>query len=94
MSWNYRIILHDLDPVPERHWAALHEVHYGLPNDPATPALGWGKEPATFQCFPDEGAEGIIGALERALRSLRDPEFAVIIKESEWELHKRPGKVG
>lgn len=94
MSWNHRIILHDLDPDPRKHWLGLHEVHYGTPGDPEVPGLGWTVEPVTFVCGPDEGAEGIIGSLELALTTLYNPEYSEIIKESEWERHRRPAKPG
>ncbi len=92
MSWNYRVILHDLDPDPEKHWHGLHEVWYGQPGAPAKPGLGWSKEPDSFSCDLEEGPETIIKMLEDALATLRDPRYAEVIKESEWERHKRPGR--
>ena len=82
MSWNYRIILHDLDPDPERHWYGLQEVHYGMPDDPSKPGIGPSKDPITFVCDRDEGKEGIIKSLERALSTLRDPQWGVVLTDS------------
>jgi len=85
MSWNYRIILHDLDSDPVNHWYGLHEVHYGMPYDRSQPGIGPTKEPITFTCGRDEGKEGIIAALEMALRNLRDPRWGVVLTDSGME---------
>lgn len=84
MGWNYRIVLHDLDPDPNKHWFGLHEVYYGTPEAPrdetkVSPTVN----PITFCCGLDEGPEGIIGSLEMALKTLKDPKWATIIKESD-----------
>lgn len=82
MSWNYRIIFHDLDLNPEKHWFGLHEVHYGMPDDPSKPAIGPTKHPITFTCYRDEGKDAIIAALELALKTLRDPRWGVVLTDS------------
>lgn len=82
MSWNYRIILHDLDPNPANHWYGLHEVHYGMPGDPTKPGIGPTEDPIPFVCDLDEGPEAIIESLERALKTLRDPRWAVVLTDS------------
>lgn len=82
MSWNYRIILHDLDPDPAKHWYGLHEVFYGHPDDRTKPGVGPTKEPISFVCDLDEGKEGIIGALELALKNVRDPRWGVVLTDS------------
>lgn len=82
MSWNYRIILHDLDPDPAKHWYGLHEVHYGMPDDPSKPGIGPTIEPTSFVCDVDEGKEGIIAALELALKTVRDPRWSVVLTDS------------
>ncbi len=77
MTWNYRIILHDIDPDPERHWYGLHEVFY---DDDGK--MAWTIDPTTFSCDKDEGADGITASLEQALKTLRDPAYPVLL-ESE-----------
>jgi hypothetical protein len=85
MTWNYRIILHDTDPDPDKQWYGLHEVFYGVTDDkPDTTKIGPQIDPATFCCGLDEGPEVIIKMMERALVTLRDPQWAVI-KESEMK---------
>jgi len=78
MSWNYRIILHDTDADPEKHWHGLHEVYYSEDGK-----LSWTEDAITFVCDLDEGPDGIIGSLELALKSLRDPRFSTVLKETE-----------
>ena len=82
MSWNYRIVLHDLDPDPEKHWYGLHEVHYGMPHEPGEPGIGPTENPISFVCSRDEGKDGIVGALELALETLRDPRWGVVLTDS------------
>jgi hypothetical protein len=82
MSWNYRIILHDLNPDTDQHWYGLHEVHYGMPDDPSKRGIGPGKNPIMFVCHRDEGKDGIIKALERALTTVRDPQWGVVLTDS------------
>jgi len=82
MSWNYRIILHDLDPNPDNHWYGLHEVHYGMPEDPSKPGIGPTADPISFSCGADEGKDGIIMMLELALKTLRDPRWGVVLTDS------------
>ena len=62
-TWNYRIVLHEENPDPEKHWYGLHECYY----EPT----GWTETPVTFVCDKDEGPETIIRALEMALHTLR-----------------------
>jgi hypothetical protein len=82
MSWNYRIILHDLDPDPGKHWYGLHEVYYGMPDDPSIPGIGPTVNPTSFVCGSDEGKDAIIGALVMALEDLRDPCWGVVLTDS------------
>lgn len=82
MSWNYRIILHDLDPDRDKHWYGLHEVYYGLPDDPGKPGIGPTVDPIAFVCGVEEGRDGIINALELALKTLRDPRWGVTLSDS------------
>ena len=82
MSWNYRIVLHDLDPDPTKHWFGLHEVYYGMPDDRTKPGISPTVEPITFVCDVDEGREGIIQALELALTTLRNPRWGVVLTDS------------
>ena len=91
MSWNYRLILHDLDPNSDLHWVGLHEAYYGMPGDPKKPGIGWAISPASFVSCPDD-ADTIKTMLKMALKTLNDPEFSEVIKESEYEKHKRPSK--
>jgi hypothetical protein len=91
MSWNYRLILHDLDPNPDLHWVGLHEVYYGMPDDSKKPGIGWTKDAISFVSSPDD-ADTIKTMLKMALKTLNDPEFSEVIKESEYEKHKRPSK--
>jgi hypothetical protein len=79
MVWNYRIILHDIDPDPKQHWLGLHEVHYddqGRPNS-------WTEHLASFATDPELGKADLIGSLELALTTLRDPRFEDVLKISE-----------
>lgn len=71
VTWNYRIIFHDEDPDPDRHWYGLHECYYC--------PTGWTVNPTTFGCDADEGPEVIIKSLEMALR---DAKTKPIIVES------------
>lgn len=82
MFWNYRIILHDLDPDPANHWYGLHEVFYGMPDDSSKPGVGPTQNPIAFVCDADEGKEGIIASLERALKNVRDPRWGVVLTDS------------
>lgn len=75
MGWNYRIILHDNDPDPTRHWMGLHEVYYdddGRPNS-------WTETAVEFVCDAEEGTAGIIDSLNLALGTLTDPKFAEVL---------------
>lgn len=62
MSWNYRILLYPDGTV------ALHEVYYDTAGRPHS----YAKPPASFVLDSDEGAQGIVDCLERALRDARD----------------------
>ena len=72
MTWNYRIVRHiGTTTIGGREFdnshLALHEVYYdeqGRPN-------GRTNQPVTFACDIDEGKEGIIASLERALNTIR-----------------------
>ncbi len=77
MSWNYRIIFHDTDPDPEKHWYGLHEVYYS-----ENGKLSWTAEPISFVCDPEEGSQGIIGSLKRALKTLDDPTYSEVLRET------------
>lgn len=67
MPWNYRLILHDTDANPERHWIGLHEVYY---DDLSRPDY-WTEDAVTFRCHADEGPQGLIESLEMALDDAR-----------------------
>lgn len=67
MNWNYRIIDHG-------NHLALHEVHY----DKTGAVRYWTAEPIMFVAAPEEGAEGIAGALQMALADARNrPVLAI-----------------
>lgn len=80
MAWNYRIILHDMDPDRGRHFFGLHEVYYDGPGGKVT---GWTENPISFSCAVDEGHEGIIRSMELALN---DAKQRPILRERElWK---------
>lgn len=85
MHWNYRIIKHDLDPDPSNHWYGLHEVFYEESDIPSEPGTGTGTsiDPTTFVSDVDEGPDGIVGALEIALNTLRDPRWSAVLSETD-----------
>lgn len=66
MTWNYRLIRH-------ANHLGLHEVFY----DDAGKVTNWTADPVTFVADSDEGAAGIIGALENALADAR--RYSVLI---------------
>jgi hypothetical protein len=68
MSWNHRIVRRT-SPIGEPYYA-LHEVYY-KDNDINQPEAR-DMEPRGFVCDVDEGPEGIIASLERALKSVRE----------------------
>ena len=67
MSWNHRIVRRT-SPLGETYYA-LHEVHYadGDIDRPSSRST----EATDFMCDDDEGPEGIIASLERALESVK-----------------------
>ncbi len=67
MFWNYRVIRHDGDPDPRKHYIALHEVFY---NDAGAP-WSWTAEPVTFICEGDESKEALARMLKYARRDIR-----------------------
>lgn len=82
-TWNYRILKHRLSDEARRlsgedWWFALHEVFY---DEEGTPD-GYTEKPIDFSCGEDEGAEGVIASLERALNDAR--EWPVITVEKQW----------
>jgi len=60
MSWNYRIIFHNIDSDVQKHWYGLHEVYYK--NDEI---FSWTEKPVTFISHFDE-PDGILNELENA----------------------------
>lgn len=86
MSWNYRIIHHDMDADEAKHWLGLHEVFYedGV-------VAEWTKDAVDFVCGLDEGPEGLVLSLEQALRDARGQP---VLRESEllsgWSKNARP----
>lgn len=71
-GWNYRIILHDTDEDPEKHWYGLHEVYYN--------PTGWTLNPI-FVCNFDEGVHTIVSSLENALKDAKG--YSVIVESNE-----------
>ena len=61
MDWNYRIV------EIGRTGYALYEVHYDEQGNPS----GWTSDPLCFSADAEEGPEGIIRALEQALRDAK-----------------------
>ena len=76
MTWNYRAIRHNMPPRKigdlefDASYIAIHEVYY---DDDGKPEMR-SKEPVTFQCDVEDGKEGIIAALERALATIRETD--------------------
>lgn len=62
MSWSYRILRHPDGSV------ALHEVYFHEDGQPHS----YAEPPASFVLDGDEGPQGIIASLERALRDARE----------------------
>jgi hypothetical protein len=62
MTWNYRILEDDEGNL------SLHEVFYDVAGNPN----GCTENPATFVADSDEGVEGIIKALEMALKDAKE----------------------
>jgi len=75
MSWNYRIIFHDIAP---ESWFGLHEVYYSADGS----IKSWTEEPISFGVDSDEGLGGIHDAL---MRAIHDVERHPILNESELE---------
>ena len=76
MSWNYRIIRHTGttkigDQEINNSHLAIHEVHYDEEGNPIARSM----KPISFCCDVDEGKDGIIASLERALRTIRETEI-------------------
>jgi hypothetical protein len=67
MMWSYRILRRPEPREEHGHYLALHEVFY----DDDGRVHSWTENPISFVCGEDEGPEGIIGSLERALRDAR-----------------------
>ncbi len=72
MTWNYRIIDHG-------EYLGLHEVHY----DDAGKPKSCTADPITFVADAEEGADGIVKALEMALI---DARTRPVLKVSEFGL--------
>lgn len=63
MTWNYRVILHQIGENTDDWYYALHEVFYdddGKPN-------GWTSDAIDFTCGHDEGVMGLVRSMELAL---------------------------
>jgi len=75
MTWNYRIIYHDTDIDPAKHWLGVHEVFYEKGG-----VTDWTKDAVDFVCDPSEGAEGLIQSLEQALRDVQNQS---VLRESQ-----------
>lgn len=75
MTWSYRIIEHDTDPITGS-WFGLHEVHYNRKRRPE----GWSEDPVRFVCPGDEGVNGITEALWIAIK---DATSRPVLKLSE-----------
>lgn len=75
MSWNYRLITHK-DERQGYGWIGLHEVYYedGKPSAYTSDAIG-------FRGDIEDGPEGVIEALEMALR---DAKKAPPLDESDF----------
>lgn len=58
-GWNYRVVRH-----PEG-WMGIHEVYYGDGGEPC----GCTADPVTFLVDDEEGVEGLIGSLQRAVHN-------------------------
>jgi hypothetical protein len=75
MTWNYRLILHDLDASHERHWVGLHEVYYEEEK-----IKGWTDTAVSFVSDGEDMANDVINSLEMALRDAKEKP---VLKESE-----------
>lgn len=71
MAWNYRIIHY------KEGGFGLHEVHYDERGRPANRTV----RPVSFGCDEDEGAEGVVKSLQRALG---DAQKAPVLQEPEF----------
>lgn len=91
-TWNYRLIRHPADP---RHpfseaWIGLHEVYYDSDGE----VVAWSEKPITFACDADEGREGIVKSLERALTTLATTEMLDVTTLPGWSAPPTPKVVG
>ena len=84
MTWNYRLILHDNEQDLESKWIGLHEVFYENGQ-----IRGWTECPISFVADEEEKEDGIINALEMALKNAKElpmlieTELIKNIKEKE-----------
>jgi hypothetical protein len=83
MSWNYRIVKfrhtdRHAKLCGEEHFYGLHEVYYDEDGNPN----GYTEHAVRFECGEDEGPEGIIKSLERALESAKALE--VLDANRKW----------
>ena len=65
LTWNHRIILHNLDSDVRRHYYALHEVYY------SDGKMSWTEDPISFVCAAELGEGDLIRSLEHALESAK-----------------------
>ena len=80
MSWNYRIIYHDLES--ESNYFAVHEVYYSKDGG----VISWTVEPIDF--IADDPLE-LISCLEEALN---DVESLSVLNESSLAQGRHRGK--
>jgi hypothetical protein len=87
-TWNYRLIYHN-DVPSDRQWIGLHEVHYrGLMPDGDDLITGWTIDPTSFVCDVDEGQNGVLKALEMALKDATIRPMLLMTK-LKAQMHQR-----
>lgn len=84
IGWNHRIILHDDHPDPSEHWLGVHEVYY----HEGDVVAGWTADPVYFATDADLGVNDLIGEMERALQTLRDPKWSPVLRLSDLQRHR------
>jgi hypothetical protein len=71
--WNYRIIYDPNTALERGAFLGLYEVHYenGVP-------VAWEETPTCFVAGPDEGKQGITGALKLAMKAGDKPVLKIV----------------
>lgn len=89
--WNYRVIRYADGGY------GLHEVYYNIEGDNKE---SWTLEPISFTCGEEEGQQGIVESLKRALRDAEnrpvlqiDETWAQLFEEAQrsWQKPEPPG---